>query len=31
MNIQELATLRANDLDVIVFMINNCEFGIIRQ
>ena len=31
MNIQELATLKANDLDVIVFIINNCEFGIIRQ
>lgn len=31
MNIQELATLRQNDLDVIIFIINNSEFGIIRQ
>ena len=31
MNIQELATLRENDLDVIVFILNNSEFGIIRQ
>ena len=31
MNIQELATLKANGLDVIVFIINNSEFGIIRQ
>lgn len=31
MNIQELATLRENDLDVVVFILNNSEFGIIRQ
>ncbi|WP_405268939.1 thiamine pyrophosphate-binding protein [Methanobrevibacter sp.] len=31
MNIQEFATLRENDLDVIVFILNNSEFGIIRQ
>ena len=31
MNIQELATLKENDLDVIVFILNNSEFGIIRQ
>lgn len=31
MNLQELATLKENNLDVIVFIINNSEFGIIRQ
>ena len=31
MNLQELATLKGNDLDVIVFILNNSEFGIIRQ
>ena len=31
MNIQELATLKENDLDIIVFILNNSEFGIIRQ
>ena len=31
MNLQELATLRENDLDVIVFILNNSEFSIIRQ
>ena len=31
MNLQELATLRENNLDVIVFILNNSEFGIIRQ
>ncbi len=31
MNLQELATLRQNNLDVIVFILNNSEFGIIRQ
>ena len=31
MNIQELATLKENDLDVVVFILNNSEFGIIRQ
>ena len=31
MNIQELATLKENNLDVIVFVLNNSEFGIIRQ
>lgn len=31
MNIQELATIRDNNLDVIIFILNNSEFGIIRQ
>ena len=31
MNLQELATLRENNLDVIVFILNNSEYGIIRQ
>lgn len=31
MNLQELATLKENNLDVIVFILNNSEFGIIRQ
>ena len=31
MNLQELATIRENDLDVIIFILNNSEFGIIRQ
>jgi len=31
MNIQELATLKENDLDVIIFILNNSEYGIIRQ
>ena len=31
MNIQELATLRHNDLDVIIFIMNNSQFSIIRQ
>lgn len=31
MNLQELATLKKNNLDVIVFILNNSEFGIIRQ
>lgn len=31
MNIQELATIKENNLDVIVFILNNSEFGIIRQ
>lgn len=31
MNLQELATLKENNLDVIVFIINNSEYGIIRQ
>ena len=31
MNIQELATLKENNLDVIVFILNNSEYGIIRQ
>lgn len=31
MNIQELATLAENRLDVIVFILNNSEFAIIRQ
>lgn len=31
MNLQEFATLKEYDLDVIVFILNNSEFGIIRQ
>ena len=31
MNLQELATIRERSLDVIVFIINNSELGIIRQ
>ena len=31
MNMQELATLKENNLDVIVFILNNSELGIIRQ
>ncbi len=31
MNLQELATISENDLDVIIFILNNSEFGIIRQ
>lgn len=31
MNIQEFATLKEQDLDVIIFILNNSEFGIIRQ
>ena len=31
MNLQELATLKENNLDVVVFILNNSEFGIIRQ
>lgn len=31
MNLQELATLKENNLDVIVFVLNNSEYGIIRQ
>jgi len=31
MNLQELATLRNNNLNVIVFILNNSELGIIRQ
>ena len=31
MNIQEFATLKENNLDVIVFILNNSEYGIIRQ
>lgn len=31
MNLQELATLKENDLNVIVFILNNSEYGIIRQ
>lgn len=31
MNIQELASLAENNLDVIMFILNNSEFGIIRQ
>ena len=31
MNLQELATIRENNLDIIIFILNNSEFGIIRQ
>lgn len=31
MNIQELATIREHDLDIIIFILNNSEFAIIRQ
>ena len=31
MNLQEFATLKENNLDVVVFILNNSEFGIIRQ
>ncbi|WP_407454997.1 thiamine pyrophosphate-binding protein [Methanobrevibacter sp.] len=31
MNLQELATLKGNDLDILVFILNNSEFSIIRQ
>ena len=31
MNLQELATLKERDLDVVVFILNNSEYGIIRQ
>ena len=31
MNLQELATIKENSLDIIIFIINNSEYGIIRQ
>ena len=31
MNLQELATLKENNLDIIIFILNNSELGIIRQ
>lgn len=31
MNLQELATIRENNLDIIIFILNNSEYGIIRQ
>ena len=31
MNLQELATLKENNLDIIVFILNNSEYGIISQ
>jgi acetolactate synthase-1/2/3 large subunit len=31
MNLQELATIKENSLDIIIFILNNSEFGIIRQ
>lgn len=31
MNLQELATIRQNNLDIIIFILNNSEYGIIRQ
>ena len=31
MNIQELATIKENNSDIIIFILNNSEYGIIRQ
>ena len=31
MNLQELATIKENNLDIVIFILNNSEFGIIRQ
>ena len=31
MNLQELATIKEYNLDIIIFILNNSEFGIIRQ
>ena len=31
MNLQELATIKDHDFDIIIFILNNSEFGIIRQ
>lgn len=31
MNLQELATIKSQDLDIIIFILNNSEYGIIRQ
>ena len=31
MNLQELATVRENDLDIVIFILNNSEYAIIRQ
>ena len=31
MNLQELATIKENNLDIVIFIINNSELGIIRQ
>ena len=31
MNLQELATIKQNNLDVIIFILNNSEYSIIRQ
>ena len=31
MNLQELATIKENNLDVCIFILNNSEFAIIRQ
>ena len=31
MNLQELATIRENNLDIVIFILNNSEYGIIRQ
>ena len=31
MNLQELATIKEHNLDIIIFILNNSEFGIIRQ
>lgn len=31
MNLQELATIKEHNLDIIIFILNNSEYGIIRQ
>ena len=31
MNLQELATVKEHNMNIIIFIINNSEFGIIRQ
>ena len=31
MNLQELATIKENNLDIIIFILNNSEFAIIKQ
>lgn len=31
MNLQDLATIKEHNLDIIIFILNNSEFGIIRQ
>ena len=31
MNIQELATVKANNLPILIFVLNNSQLGVIRQ